>query len=530
VRTTRRWIPILAALALACGGGGTKDGSVSAASAGVHGTLTYDRVPTTPNAGLAYAATVQKPIRGAVVRLVDASSLATLAETTSDASGSYALTIPAGAPAQVRVAALAKTVTPQMEVRDNTDGALWAAVSAPFAPADVQKDLRATSGWTGAQYDPKTRIAAPFAILDSMLTAAQGFLAVRQPAFPPLTLNWSPNNVPQAGLASLGQIGTSHWDGDQLYILGAEDVDTDEFDDHVIVHEWGHYFESKLSRSDSPGGVHAVGDEKDPRLSWSEGWGNGLSAILLYPDTVYRDTQGAQQATTAIDDDIEQTASGPQSDDPNPGWWSEASVERILLEIFDPAGGRDGTKKFDRVSLGLGPIYDVAVGAQKTTPRLTSVFTFVTALKAANPASAADIDTLLAERGFSVTDDVGSGNPRLAPLTGEALYQPVVQNSGPVTLRLAGSASNDVNANRYLTVSGNGAQMTVSAKSVGDVGITVFQAGAVVASADQFFAGATEKTTFATTAGLPYVIVLTGFESAPGTPFDYTADLTLTSP
>ena len=533
MRIPWRCLPILASLAAACGGGGSggdsnKGGSVSAAASGVHGILTYDRVPTTPSSGLAYASTVQKPIRGAEVRLVDASSLATLSQTTADASGAYALTVPAGAPSQVRVAVLAKTTTPPMEVRDNTDGSIWAVVSAPFAPGDVQKDLRAPSGWTGRSYDPQTRIAAPFAILDSMLTAAQGFLAVRQPTFPPLTLNWSPDNVPQPGLAMLGQIGTSHWDGEQLYILGAEDVDTDEYDDHVIVHEWGHYFESKLSRSDSPGGPHSVGDEKDPRLAWSEGWGNGLSAILLAPDTSYRDTQGPQQATTAIDDDLEQNVRGPGTGDPTPGWWSEGSIARILVDLADgPAGSAE---PFDRVSLGLGPIYDVAVGAQKTTPRLTSVFTFVTALKAANPAVAADIDALVAERGFSVTDDAGTGNPRPAPLTGAVLYQPVVENSGLLTLRLAGNAPNDVNANRYLTVTGNGAQMTVSAKSVGDVAITVFQAGAVVAAADQFFGGATESASFPTTSGLPYVVVLTGFESSPGTPFDYTADLTLTSP
>ena len=27
--------------------------------------------------------------------------------------------------------------------------------------------------------------------------------------------------------------------------------DADEFDDHIIVHEWGHYFEDNFSRSDS---------------------------------------------------------------------------------------------------------------------------------------------------------------------------------------------------------------------------------------------------------------------------------------
>jgi hypothetical protein len=51
-----------------------------------------------------------------------------------------------------------------------------------------------------------------------------------------------------------GHIGTSHWNGSALYILGKADVDTDEFDDHVIVHEWGHYFESTLPSIEASAG------------------------------------------------------------------------------------------------------------------------------------------------------------------------------------------------------------------------------------------------------------------------------------
>jgi hypothetical protein len=56
-----------------------------------------------------------------------------------------------------------------------------------------------------------------------------------------------------------------------MFLLGKEDVDTDEFDTHVVVHEWGHYFESAVSRSDSPGGNHALGDLLDARLAFGEG-------------------------------------------------------------------------------------------------------------------------------------------------------------------------------------------------------------------------------------------------------------------
>jgi hypothetical protein len=45
---------------------------------------------------------------------------------------------------------------------------------------------------------------------------------------------------------------------------------TDEYDDHVIIHEWGYCFEDKFSRSDSIGGNHsnelAFPCRCDPRL------------------------------------------------------------------------------------------------------------------------------------------------------------------------------------------------------------------------------------------------------------------------
>jgi len=77
-----------------------------------------------------------------------------------------------------------------------------------------------------------------------------------------------------------GLIGTTHFDGDgNLYILGDADSDTDEYDDHVIIHEWGHYFEQSFSRADSIGGPHGSGDRLDIRVAFGEGWGNAFSAI-----------------------------------------------------------------------------------------------------------------------------------------------------------------------------------------------------------------------------------------------------------
>src|SRR5207253_11385585 len=117
---------------------------------------------------------------------------------------------PGGAGALALVA-LAQPATPSIQVQDNTDGKLIWAIGRTIAAATATENLRATHGWTGASYDVQTRTAAPFAILDSMYTAATAFTAVRPAQFPPLHVNWSPSNVPQSGDKAAGLIGTSHF-------------------------------------------------------------------------------------------------------------------------------------------------------------------------------------------------------------------------------------------------------------------------------------------------------------------------------
>src|SRR5260364_235899 len=72
---------------------------------------------------------------------------------------------------------------------------------------------------------------------------------------------WSTDNRPTDGDKAIGEIGTSHVaGGKEMYILGKEDVDIDEYDEGVMLHEWGHYFEHFAGRADSIGGSHGGGD------------------------------------------------------------------------------------------------------------------------------------------------------------------------------------------------------------------------------------------------------------------------------
>jgi len=173
-----------------------------------------------------------------------------------------------------------------------------------------------------------------------------------------------------------------------LFLVGAIDSDTDEFDRHIVIHEWGHYFEDRLSRSDSIGGSHAGGDLLDFRLAFSEGFGNAISAIVT-DDPVYADTFTFFNQFFTFTFDID------NNNVENPGWYSESSVQSILFDLYD--NDNDGE---DRVSLGFSPIYNAMVGAgHAQTDALTSIFSFIETLSDSQSFGVTNaIDDLLEEQ------------------------------------------------------------------------------------------------------------------------------------
>ena len=191
-----------------------------------------------------------------------------------------------------------------------------------------------------------------------------------------------------------------------IYLVGAANQDTDEYDRHVIAHEFGHYLEDQFSRSDSFGGSHALTDQLDMRVAFGEAWGSAFAAMVTAQE-IYVDTHSAGQAR-AFSFDLEQS---PSRINPNPGWFNEESLQSLLFDLYD--NGRDvprGTTSVDDLALGFGPIWAVFTNEQRSTRALTSVFPFVNALKAARPADVPLIDQLTtSQRIATVTDEYGSG-------------------------------------------------------------------------------------------------------------------------
>ena len=385
-----------AALLAACGGGGDGGffpGALPPTGGGfqpvtLSGTATFESVPNT-SGPLNYAAAVAKPVRGALVEIVDAASGTVLASTATDATGAYSSTVPANTAVLVRVKAQSvQSGGPgwDVSVRDNTRGDAIYAIESPAFNTGVialSRDLNAPSGWSGAGYGA-LRAAAPFALLDTVYIAQSKVLSVAPSvSFPPLRVFWSVNNVPAPGNVALGQIGTSSFvssaGGRAIYVLGKEDVDTDEYDQSVIAHEWGHYYESAFSRDDSPGGSHALSQSLDRRVAFSEGWGNAWSGIALARAN-YTDSQGARQAQGSNID----LRSGPAS---NPGWYREGSIQAVLWNLNE--------------MVGFKPIHDALTGPFRTSIPVTSIHPFAAAFNSVAPATYAVLGGLLTTQNIS---------------------------------------------------------------------------------------------------------------------------------
>ena len=376
----------------------------AAAAVTISGTAQFQSVPfdTASNGRLLYANIFNKAVRGATVQVVAAAGGAVLATGTTSSTGTYSLNIAAPQSVIVRVRAeLLKTTgtggTWNFTVRDNTQSdTLYAMDSAAFTPAAGAntRDLLANSGWGGSSYT-SARVAGPFAILDVVYEAKEKVLtASANAAFPTLQLMWSVNNQPASGNLAAGLIGTSFFtsSSNRIYILGAADTDTDEYDRGVVAHEFGHYLQSAFSRDDSVGGQHSGGDKLDMRVAFSEGWGNAWSGMALATQ-YYTDSAGAgQQSGFRID-----LAASPTT---NRGWYNERSVQYLMYQWHATAG------------IGFTPIFTVLAAMPTNLAAdgaLSSIHAFAHRLKLAVPAQATAIDTLLTSQLITVTSPIGAG-------------------------------------------------------------------------------------------------------------------------
>ena len=374
----------------------------------ISGAITFDFIPhDTLSNGLDYSSVSVEPARGVEVVLVNQNNVV-INSTITDENGVYFLIAPGSNDVCIRVnARMLATGSPSwnFSVTDNTQGNALYVLQGNLVNSGTTNSIRnlhASAGWGGSSYTA-ARSAAPFAILDTVYEVIQLVLSENPNTnFPDAELRWSTRNNPSPGSLTDGDIDSSFYLAGNIYLLGDENNDTDEYDRHVIAHELGHYFEDQFSRSDSMGGEHEEGDRLDMRVAFSEGFGNAFSAIVL-GDPVYRDSLGNDQSL-GFTIDVEDNGVV------NPGWYSEASIQSILYDIYD--ANNDGA---DTINDGFKSIYTVLTSASyRDAAQLTSAHLFFNELKLQFPGLATHADTLIAAQDFVVNDAVGNGETNSA--------------------------------------------------------------------------------------------------------------------
>jgi len=304
------------------------------------GTVLYEKIPVTRN-GLQLDAAARTPAAGIRVEIVASPSREVLGSGFTDDKGSYTVPIRLSRTTQVYVRALAQTENASVvRVRDRAEFSIVSPVLSAGRGRAVTQDMLATDS---------TRMAGPFNIAVT-IWRANALVRAANPAvaLPRVEVRWD--------TAYVGGTFFRETEG-VAFINGKRDEDSDEFDDHVITHEYGHFLMASFSRESSPGGNHGFGERLDPRLAWSEGWGNFFGAAATgsagYIDTgVVRGSQGV-----LVSFDVEQDV--PRGD--RPGIWSEHSVSSLLWDWFD-----DGEEEGDSLALGFTPLWRgfVALGKE----------------------------------------------------------------------------------------------------------------------------------------------------------------------
>ena len=441
---------------------------------------------------LGYSSPVSLPVRFARTELLDESDKVLRAGST-DQNGQYRLEIPAGT-GLVRVRIYAETVSvtglsAPIVVGDNTeDGASYAVESELVERESLQVDIEIPTGYNGlGDQTAPTRSSAPFACLDGILTGYQYILAggADPTGLPVCKVNWSQNNRPESGDRSEGQIGTSHFafDLNEIFILGFREADTDEFDWHVMVHEFGHWIQANRFRFDTVGGSHSAGERKDPRLAFSEGFGNALGGLVL-KDPIYKDTSTPSGYSYSLECNGE-----------FPGWFSERSVGAIIYDLFDPVRTEDGDSNFDdQVELSQHKLVE-ALQNQSNSSALTTIFSFLHGLDqsglSANERQAVTAllqrETADASYGINSWNEFALGETHDGGLYPLPLYTDLTAmiGQGPFSVTVGGQeddeAPNWLSGVRFYTFVGDGSEITITAENsssaVGGLALFLYEDG-----------------------------------------------------
>jgi hypothetical protein len=402
--------------------------SNNSATVSISGNITFDLIPFHQYSdGLDFDNTYASVARGIRVEAIDNNG-SVVASNSTDNNGNYNLTTQKDLDLRVRVSAKMLNTSStawDVQVLDNTtsiggENPVYVTDSSTFISSqDIVKNIHLPSGRNGQNNG--IRSAAPFAILDIIYESMQTVASIEPTiVFPPLKVFWSPKNNAASGSVEDGDLSSSFFQiPNEIYILGDEDSDTDEYDRHVLAHEWIHYFEHNFSRTDSLGGYHSVDGKLDMRVAYSEGLANAISGIIT-DDSVYRDSNSFWPYF-GWSMDMESNLFY------NSGWFNEGSIQSIIYDLYDSIS--DGA---DNIALGFGPIFNTLTSANYINDDYQiSIFSFTQYLKdQQSPANRVKIDSLMNAQQIYGTGTNGSGETNNGGIASTLpLYPQIFSNS-----------------------------------------------------------------------------------------------------
>ncbi|MFZ5874940.1 MAG: hypothetical protein ACOYXU_00900 [Nitrospirota bacterium] len=266
---------------------------------------------------------VATPIRYADVEMVSCQNGAVLGSGATDADGRFQISF--FNPGRVGVYARVLSSSPRYSVsvrRSPDEPFLYGLASADFNDAGDGE----TSTVSGLETIEADR-SGVFNILDQGVRGAETVESLTGSApTVPLTWYWYSGNPNGTGYTP-----STH----AITVLGTDD-DSDEFDDAVLLHEYGHYVLEVYSYDDSPGGPHFLGDSSlDLRLAWSEGWATFFSS-LVRNDPGHMDTGGGSVLLSFNLETPPTFGDGTRYDT------NELAIAAVLWDAYDAADGDEG--------------------------------------------------------------------------------------------------------------------------------------------------------------------------------------------
>lgn len=295
----------------------------------VRGKATYeDRAQTAD--GLA-ATKTNLPIRFAQVEVKRASDDATLAEGSTKQDGTFDIRFRNSGTPGYYVVVMAQQDDEFVKQAVKNDQDKIYAVRSSGTTLETQQPDR-----TDLDITAKESEAGPAFNVFDMGVVGASLYRQRHGVTPPF-LNWLwTSGKPGACRGGSGEVllVSCYIRAENKISVLSDPTDRDEYDDLVLLHEFGHKWQAEQSRVEQVGGSHSIEDRINPTLAWKEGgatyFGNTAKGTSLYLDT--------NPTGVGVKFDIESlnstiplgTSDGTQS-----GNLSEAVVAAIFWDLAD---------------------------------------------------------------------------------------------------------------------------------------------------------------------------------------------------